>query len=175
MLSDINEIYSKNAEKNNIYSGKRFLGYTPNKKEVWVTMKYVRDTKELSLWVDTGFHLLYKKGAELAQSRLSIKANSKKIKDVSKALAGNKKNAGGIVTVGTLEYIEKLICAINMKYYVAYVDGKPSSLLFTEVAWIVYEGDLDEKTGFRWRDVIEVWNLPKGMYFTVDSFPKYIN
>ena len=82
MLSDINEIYIKNAKKNNIYSGKRFLGYTPNKKEVWVTMKYVRDTKELSLWVDTSFHLLYKKGAELAQSRLSIKANSKKIKDI---------------------------------------------------------------------------------------------
>ena len=175
MLRDINEIYKKNAEKNNIFSGKRFLGYTPNKKEVWVTMKYLRDTKDLSLSIDMGFHLLYKENAELAETRLSVKAYDKKPIDVKRSLVANTKNAGGKVTVRTLDYIEKLLCAINMKDSIAYVDGHPSSLLFSEVAWIVFTGDLDEKTGFRWRDVVDVWKLPKGAYFTIDSFPKFNN
>ena len=175
MIRDINKIYRKNAEKNNIFSGKRFLGFTPNKKEVWVTMKYLRDTKELSLWVDNGFDLLYKEDAELAQTRLSVKAYQKMPIDIKRSLIANKKNAGGKVTTGTLNYIEKLLCAVNMKDSIAHVGGQPTSLLFSEVAWIVFTGDLDEKTGFRWRDVVEVWKLPKGPYFTIDSFPKYIN
>ena len=175
MLKDINKIYRKNAEKNNIFSGKRFLGFTPNKKEVWVTMKYQRDTRELSMWVDNGFDLLYKEDAELAQTRLSVKAYHKQPIDIKRSLISNMKNAGGKVTIRTLNYIEKLVSAVNMKDTITHVDGKPSSLLFSEVAWIVFTGDLDEKTGFRWRDVVEVWKLPKGPYFTIDSFPKYIN
>ena len=140
-------------------------------------MVYEKDSKNLDLKVSAGFNDLYKEGAQLATARVDIKLNQKKPDNLQLLVDMNrsKRNAGGQVTNRTLEYIEKLICAINMKYYVAHVDGEPSSLLFTEVAWIGYEGDLDEKTGFRWRDVIEVWNLPKGMYFTVDSFPKYIN
>ena len=175
MLRDINKIYRKNAEKNNIFSGKRFLGYTPNKKEVWITVKYLRDTRELSLWVNTGFYLLYEEDADLAQTRLSVKSYDKTPKDVERSLIANKKNAGGKVTVRTLDYIERLLFAVNMKDSIAYVDGQPSSLLFSEVAWIVFTGDLDEKTGFRWRDVVDVWKLPRAGYFTISSFPKYSN
>ena len=49
------EIYESNAVKKNIYGGRRFLGFTPMGKDVWATMKYVRDTRELFLKTDKGF------------------------------------------------------------------------------------------------------------------------
>ena len=45
-------IYESNAAKKNIYGGRRFLGFTPKGKDVWVTMKYTRDDMELFLKVD---------------------------------------------------------------------------------------------------------------------------
>ena len=38
------KIFSENAKKSNVYAGKRFLGYTPSNKEIWITMEYLRDT-----------------------------------------------------------------------------------------------------------------------------------
>ena len=53
------KIFSENAKKSNVYAGKRFLGYTPANKEIWITMEYLRDKQELFLHLDRGFNMLY--------------------------------------------------------------------------------------------------------------------
>lgn len=173
------KIFSENAEKSSVYSGKRFLGYTPSSKEIWITMEYLKDTQELSLQVDSGFNFLYDKDARLMPTRIHQKGTRKKKINLNKALIENSKNAGGVVTIKTLEYIEKLLFAVHTKNSALYVNGKPSSLLFSEVAWMAYPGEVDYLDvgfkGFRWRDVVEVWKLPKGEYIVIDSLPKFID
>ena len=90
-------------------------------------------------------------------------------------MSRNRRNAGGEVTIRLLEYIEKLITAVEAKKSKGYVNGRPSSLLFQYVASIVYPGNLDEQYGFRWMDAIKMWNIPSGEYFTVDSFQKTVD
>ena len=169
-----NEIYESNIVKKNIYGGRRFLGFTPKGKDIWVSMKYVKDDRELSLKVDKGFKDLFKEGARLAVSRVQIKLNQKKPDNLYADMNRNRRNAGGEVTIRTLEYIEKLFTAVESKGSKSYVNKQPSSLLFQYVASIVYTGDLDEH-GFRWMDAIKMWNIPSGEYFTVDSFQKTID
>ena len=57
------KIFSENAKKSNVYAGRRFLGYTPTDKEVWITMEYLRNTQELSLRVDSGFNFTGEKNS----------------------------------------------------------------------------------------------------------------
>ena len=168
-------IYESNAAKKNIYGGRRFLGFTPKGKDVWVTMKYTRDDMELFLKVDKGFKDLFKEDARLAVSRVEIKLNQKKPENLLADMSRNRRNAGGEVTIRLLEYIEKLITAVEAKKSKGYVNDRPSSLLFQYVASIVYPGNLDEQYGFRWMDAIKMWNIPSGEYFTVDSFQKTID
>ena len=168
-------IYESNAVKKNIYGGRRFLGFTPKGKDVLVTMKYTRDDMELFLKVDKGFKDLFKEDARLAISRVEIKLNQKKPENLLADMSRNRRNAGGEVTIRLLEYIEKLITAVEAKKSKGYVNGRPSSLLFQYVASIVYPGNLDEQYGFRWMDAIKIWNIPSGEYFTVDSFQKTID
>ena len=168
-------IYESNAVKKNIYGGRRFLGFTPKGKDVWVTMKYTRDDMELFLKVDKGFEELFKEDARLAVSRVEIKLNQKKPENLLADMSRNRRNAGGEVTIRLLEYIEKLITAVEAKKSKGYVNDRPSSLLFQYVASIVYPGNLDEQYGFRWMDAIKIWNIPSGEYFTVDSFQKTID
>ena len=168
-------IYESNAVKKNIYGGRRFLGFTPKGKDVWVTMKYTRDDMELFLKVDKGFKDLFKEDARLAISRVEIKLNQKKPENLLADMSRNRRNAGGEVTIRLLEYIEKLITAVEAKKSKGYVNDRPSSLLFQYVASIVYPGNLDEQYGFRWMDAIKMWSIPSGEYFTIDSFQKVLD
>ena len=78
-------------------------------------------------------------------------------------------------TARTLEYIQKLVSIVDSKNSIAFINGQPTSLLFQYVASIVYPGDLDELSGFRWMDVVKIWGLPSGPYFTIDSFAKTVD
>ena len=72
------EIYEKNATKKTIYGGKRFLGFTPKGKDIWVSMKYDKFKKELILKTSNGFEDLFNEHAKLATSRVDLKLNEKK-------------------------------------------------------------------------------------------------
>ena len=63
----------------------------------------------------------------------------------------NRKNAGGQVS----HYIQKKY-DIDSKKSIAFINGQPTSLLFQYVALLVYPGDLDELSGFRWMDVVKI-------------------
>ena len=164
-----NKLIEKKAVKQNVYSGKRFLGFTPNNKEVWISMKYLRSDSTLDIKVDSGFNELFKDGAVLANKRIVMKKGTKK-PDVKQQMTALKKNAGGVVTIRTLNYISKLISIIESKHSKAYIRNKPTSLLFQYTSSIIYEGDIEKD--IRWTDVIKFGDLPSGEYFTVDSFPK---
>ena len=171
------EIYERNAVKKTIYGGRRFLGFTPKGKDIWVSMKFDKYKKELMLKTTNGFEELFYDHAKLATSRVDLKLNEKKPDNLHllAQMSSNRKNAGGQVSYITLEYIQKLVNIVDSRSTIAFIKGKPTSLLFQYVASIVYPGDLDELNGFRWMDVVNVWKLPRGQYFTVDGLANTVD
>ncbi len=171
------EIYERNATKKSIYGGRRFLGITPKGKDIWALMKYDKFKRELILKTSSGFDELFNDNAKLATSRVDLKLNEKKPDNLNllAQINSNRKNAGGQVSYITLEYIQKLVSIVDSKNSIAFIKGQPTSLLFQYVASIVYPGDLDELSGFRWMDVVKIWELPSGPYFTIDSFAKTVD
>ena len=140
-------------------------------------MKYHKNEKQLMLTTTNGFKELFDDQAKLATSRVDLKLNEKKPDNLHllAQMNSNRKNAGGQVSYITLEYIQKLVSIVDSKNSIAFIKGQPTSLLFQYVASIVYPGDLDELNGFRWMDVIKIWELPSGPYFTIDSFAKTLD
>jgi len=173
MSEKYNNIYSANAEKSKKYGGRRFLGITPNGTEVWSTMEFDRISKVLDLNLGKGFNGLYDKEAFLSPVRIQIKLSQTKPKNLQHEFKViRKKTAGGEVTHRTLQYLEKLKSAVDAKQSKSHVNGVPTKLLFQYVASMIYTGDLNENSGFRWSDVANLWGLPSGEYFIIDSFPK---
>ena len=171
MSKKLNKIYEDNAKRRNLYGGKRFLGFTPNGNDVWTTMRFEKDSKELNVDLGKGFSKLYDQRSFLSPTRVHIKLSQPKPINLRRELQRNSRNAGGKVSIRTLEYIEKLKSAVDSKQSKSHVKEIPTKLLFQYVASVIYPGDLDEKNGFRWSDVTNIWGLPSGEYFTIDSFP----
>ena len=173
MSEKYDKIYSANAERGKKYGGQRFLGITPKGKEVWSTMEFDRSSKVLDLNLGKGFKDLYGEQAFLSPVRIQIKLSQTKPKNLQHEFKIiKKKTAGGEVTHRTLQYLEKLKSAVDAKQSKSHVDGVPTKLLFQYVASMIYTGDLNENAGFRWSDVTNLWGLPSGEYFIIDSFPK---
>ena len=155
------------------FGGKRFLGLTKNGGEVWVSYVLSRDTYDLSISLTHNLSNLLEEGAVLADKRVVLKKGSPQRYSASEMIRKNQKNAGGKVTFDTLRYLERLISAVDSKNGKGYVDGKPTTTLFMMVSNFIYEGGVDYfNKEVRWRDIMEYWDLPKGSYFTIDSFPK---
>ena len=55
-----------NAEKSTGMGGKRFLGWTPNGAEAWISYNFDRSTKKLTIDSTVKLDLLLEDGAELA-------------------------------------------------------------------------------------------------------------
>jgi len=158
-LKSRNEI---NAARFDTYAGKRFLGLTPNKQPVWVKLSFNKDSKSIMMSTTHNLEILLDKNSLLAQSRLSIKLNEKVSEfDINNALK-EKRNQGGKVTKVTLDYIQKLIGAIESHSYPAFVNNQPTKLFFQYAASCVYPGDSNLDTGITWRDVCTYWNLANG-------------
>tara|TARA_B100000900_G_scaffold310231_1_gene268984 strand:+ start:1014 stop:1571 length:558 start_codon:yes stop_codon:yes gene_type:complete len=162
--------FLQNAEKSNKYFGRRYLGTTKNGKDIWITMRFDRADMQISLDVNGDLDDLLMEDAVLAPTRVTQRLGNKKL-DLQGFIKINRKNAGGSVTPRTIEYIKKLINAVEAKSSKSHVNGKCSSLLFQYVTGVVFEGDTEELEGnFRWYDAVQQWNIPSGEYFTVDSF-----
>ena len=172
MSKKLNNIYEDNAKRRNLYGGRRLLGFTPDGNDVWTTMRFEKDSKELIVDLGKGFSKLYDQKSFLSPTRVHIKLSQPKPINLKRELQRNSRNAGGKVSIRTLEYIVKLKSAVDSKQSISHVKGIPTKLLFQYVASVIYPGDLDEKIGFRWSDVTNIWGLPSGEYFIVDTFPK---
>ena len=53
----------------------------------------------------------------------------------------------------------------------AFVNEKPTKLMFNYIANVIFEGSFDWENGdTSWSYISKVWELPIGEYFTIDSF-----
>ena len=162
----------ENAKKAKIFAGNRFLGFTANGAEVWISMEINRETKELKVNTTHNLSVLLEEGSELAIKRVVVKKGSPNPRTAKDLLRKNQKNMGGQVTEGTILYLMKLINAVEMKYGDAYVKGEPTRLLFMYASNAIFEGGNDLENGeFGWSYVLKAWGLPQGGYFLVDNVP----
>ena len=170
------QMSKENAAKAETYGGKRFLGFTPKGAEVWVSMEVDRETLDLKVKATHDLNILLQEGAQMTDKRVSIKKGKQFVGSVDDLLRRSQKNQGGKVTIETLQHIQRLINAVDSKFDKAYVNGKPSSLLFSYVAWSIFEGSYDMDRGdTSWFYIKESFKFPKnGEYFTVESLPLFI-
>lgn len=165
----------QNASKANTYGGKRFLGFTPKGGEVWASMSVDRETLDLKVDFTHDLSILLQEGAELCERRITVKRGSQRNVEVRDLIKQNMKNQGGKVTIQTLRHIQKLKNAVDMKYAKAYIKGKPTSTLFSYVAWAIFGGSYDmEKGDTSWTYILNEFGFNKdGEYFTVESIPLF--
>jgi len=160
----------KNAEKLNIFGGKRFLGLTPNGKEVWISFTVARKTGQIKINTTHQLDVLLLNNAKLARRRITIKRGNHNNRSTNELLGLNIKNEGSEVNVTTLEYLEKLITAFERGYGKPFVAGKPTSLMFGYVSQAIYEGSCNPDNGdTSWSYIKKAWGFPIGEYFTVDQ------
>ena len=107
--------FLQNAEKSNNFNGRRYLGTTKYGKDIWITMRFDRENMNISLEVNGNIDDLLEKGAKLASVRVTQRLGNKKpnLQDFMKTQL---KNAGGKVTIRTIEYIHKLMNAVAVSY-----------------------------------------------------------
>ena len=159
-----------------IYAGKRLLGWTPRGSEVWVSMEVDKDELNLRINFTHELEVLLQDGAVMAGRRISVKKGSSHKTGVEELPRERQKNQVGEVTIQTLKHIQKLKNAVDMKFKEAYINGKPSSLLFSYVAWAIFEGTNNTNRGdTSWRHIKSEFDFPKDheKYFTVESIPLF--
>tara|TARA_Y100000996_G_scaffold414887_1_gene407243 strand:+ start:1825 stop:2457 length:633 start_codon:yes stop_codon:yes gene_type:complete len=165
----------ENASKANTYGGKRFLGFTPKGAEVWASMSVDRETLDLKVDFTHDLSILLQEGAELCEKRITVKRGSQRNVNVRDLIRQSMKNQGGKVTIQTLRHIQRLKNAVDMKFSKAYIKGKPTSTLFSYVAWAIFSGSFDmEKGDTSWTYIRDEFGFNKdGEYFTVESIPLF--
>ena len=163
----------ENASKANTYGGKRFLGFTPKGAEVWASMSVDRETLDLKVDFTHDLSILLQEGAELCEKRITVKRGSQRNVNVRDLIRQSMKNQGGKVTIQTLRHIQRLKNAVDMKFSKAYIKGKPTSTLFSYVAWAIFSGSFDmEKGDTSWTYIRDEFGFNKdGEYFTLESIP----
>tara|TARA_Y100000356_G_C11198274_1_gene256189 strand:+ start:349 stop:891 length:543 start_codon:yes stop_codon:yes gene_type:complete len=160
-------VWQENANKASHFGGKRFLGYTKNGAEVWVSYLLDMKTGELTAKSTHELDSLRDEDAQLATARVTVPRNKTQRVATERMVQQNAKNAGGKVTQNTIAYIERLFSLVESKNPSAFVKGKPTSLLMNYLAGAIYEGDLNEDDGFMVDEAIKAANLPGGKYFLV--------
>jgi hypothetical protein len=167
-----NDSMQENALRAEYFGGKRFLGWTPNGAEAWVSFQLDRETLDMTMSSTVNLELLLDEDAVLADSRVSIARGATQRRNLKDMLRFESKNQGGDVTPNTVSYVIKLINAVQGKSHLFFDNkGRANKSAFRLVSNAVFTGLLDEDKGFRWTDVMKLWNLPEGTYFTVDSLP----
>jgi hypothetical protein len=78
---------------------------------------------------------------------------------------------GGEVSKATIIYIQKIISTMDSGHEKAFVNEKPTKLMFNYIANAIFEGSFDWENGdTSWSYISKAWEFPIGEYFTIDSF-----
>ena len=161
-----------NSEKETIFAGKRFLGFTKRGSEVWISMELNKKTKDLLIKATHNLDTLLEEGAQLAQKRIVLKKGISNNNSIEDLMRRNLKNMGGEVTSKTIVNMKKLIAISEMKDGIGFKEKKVTRTLFMYASNAIFEGDLDvDRGGFGWSQVIKTWGLPHGDYFTLEYIP----
>ena len=168
-----NDDMRANAEKSTGMGGKRFLGWTPNGAEAWISYNYDRASKKLTIDSTVNLSLLLEEGAELADCRVTVKRGSTNRTDVQQLLRLSRRDSSCSVTATTVKYLIRLKGTVNSGSGIGFEKGVPTKTLFRMVTNSIYAGGVDEKD-FRWYDAMEAYGLPSGEYFTWEALPNIV-
>ena len=108
------EQFLTNALKKDTFNGRRYLGTSKFGKDIWIIMRFNKEDMQISLEIDGKLDDLKDPDATLAPVRISQRLNRPK-PNINDYIRLNRKNAGGQVTLRTIQYIEKLIIKICKK------------------------------------------------------------
>ena len=169
---DVAKELMHNAERISKFGGKRFLGFTPNSKPVWISYVAYREQPKIVIKTTHDLTSLLDVGARLANNRVVLKMNSKNTSHIEHSLSMRKNDTGGKVSISTIMYLQKLISTLELGYGKGFVNGVPSRLLFRCIANSIFEGSYDWESGDTSVSyILKAWNFPSGEYFTIDSTP----
>lgn len=168
-----NKSMLENAEKSTGMGGKRFLGWTANGAEAWISYNFDRATKDLTIDSTVNLELMLDEDATLADVRVSVKRGATNRADVDDLLRRSRRDMSGQIKPSTIKYFIRLKNAVNGKVAPAFEKGIPTKTIFRMVTNSIYAGGVDEKD-FRWTDAISAYNLPAGEYFTWEALPDII-
>ena len=164
--------FINNAKNSNQYSGKRFLGFTEKGAEVWISLHIEKDTLKTTISTTHNLDSLRNQNAVLASKRVTLKKGVKNRYSAQDLMSQRKKNMGGAVTLLTLDYLERLIDAVERGYGKPFVNGQITSLMFSYLAQAIFEGSYDYEKGDNiWTYILKEWRFPSGDYFTVLELP----
>ena len=177
---------NNNARRSVKYEGRRYLGRNKSGKQIWITMRLERASMFISLDCNGRITDLLEDSSELATSRIVQRLGNRK-PDVYDMMHRNRETKGGEVTRNTINYMRKLMSAVELKDSISHANGKCTSVLFRLVSNAVFEGDSHKDQGYSWNDVIKNWEFPEGTpigvnlegnkiyktsnYFDVNTFP----
>jgi hypothetical protein len=163
------EAFEENAIKATEFGGKRFLGFTKNGAEVWISAYLNKETKEIKIESTHNLSSLLDDGAEFASRRVNVERNKTLYQDVKSVIMSLKRDRGGRVTERTLQYLDTLMSMSQTRGGKGFVKGKPSTLFIKYVFDAIFTGNLEpSEGGFRVAEIMKLWGFPKGEYFTVN-------
>ncbi len=149
------------AAETDFYGGKRLLGTTEQGNPIYVTLSINKSTKDMHLALTHTMDTIRK--SNLCPRRITVGANEA-APNLDHSMRPTTKSDNGEVTQRTLNYIEELIHLNESKIH--YDNNKCTTGMFMKASNAIYEGSA-EQGKFRWVDVMQTWDLPKGNYFTV--------
>ena len=165
-----NDLCKENALNATEFGGKRFLGFTKNGAEVWISAYINRDTKELKIESTHKLSSLLEDGAEMATRRVGVERNKTLYQDVRSIILSMKRDRGGRVTERTLQYLDTLMNMAQSKRGKGFVKEVPTTLFTKYVFDSIFTGNVESaEGGFRVQDIILYWGLPSGEYFTINN------
>ena len=165
----LNQAFKDNAENATEFGGKRFLGFTKNNAEVWISAYLNKETQEIKVESTHKLSSLLEEGAELATRRVVVERNKTLYQDVRSVIASMKRDRGGRVTERTLLHLDTLMSMATTKGGKGFVKGKPTTMFIKYVFDSIFTGNVEPaEGGFRGLDIIQYWGFPKGEYFTVN-------
>ena len=164
--------FINNAERSNQYGGKRFLGFTAKGAEVWISLHTERNSLKASVSTTHNLDSLRDSNAVLASKRVTLRRGTTNRYSAEELIRQRKRDMGGAVTLSTLDYLEKLMGAVERGYGKPFVNGQITSVMFSYLAQAIFEGSYDYQKGDNtWSYILKKWNFPRGEYFTVLGLP----
>jgi len=144
------------------FGGKRLLGVTD--KDIPIYVKYTFDKNTLDIKISLTHTEDAIRKAKLCPRKVTAALHESI--NVEHAMRPKTKKDHGEVTQRTIDYILKLIEKSSLDYYRE--NKQVTSLMFMYISNCIYSGS-HEPGKVRWMDIKQGWNLPQGMYFTIDG------
>lgn len=159
---DWNDKKKELARQADKYGGRRLLGVTDKNVPIWASFTIDKETLQIKVKLSHDMDTIRK--SKLCPRRVTL-ATNETLLSLDNEMRPAPKKSHGEVTLNTLNYLEKVMSIVDSPT-IGKEKGKCTTSLFMIVSNLIYEGST-EGDKFRWHDVMDTWNMPKGKYLTV--------